>query len=87
MTYAGDRVMRDADSHLMELPDFLSRNVEVSMRDAIPSLNDIRLADVGDQMREFRGASGHSQATVDHLVGLGDQLTRGPKWHAVFRCV
>lgn len=81
MTYAGDRTIRDADSHLMELPDFLSRNVESSMRAWIPSLDDIRLADVGTQMREFRGAKGHSQETVDQLVALGDNLTRGPKWH------
>lgn len=75
--------MRDADSHLMELPDFLSRNAEASMRDAIPDLNDIRLADVGDQMRGFRGLTdrGHAPETVKQLTALGDQLTRGPKWH------
>ena len=81
MSYAGSRVMRDADSHLMELPDFLARNVESSMRAAIPSLEDIRLADVGAQMRELEGARGHSQETVNQLVALGDNLTRGPKWH------
>ena len=81
MTYAGDRTIRDADSHLMELPDFLSRNVESSMQEWIPSLDDIRLADVGTQMREFQGAKGHSEETVDQLVALGDNLTRGPKWH------
>ena len=81
MTYAGDRTIRDADSHLMELPDFLSRKVESSMKAWIPSLDDIRLADVGTQMREFRGAKGHSQETVDQLLALGDNLTRGPKWH------
>ena len=81
MSYADGRVIRDADSHLMELPDFLSRNVEASMLDQIPSLNDIRLADVGAQMREYRGARGHDPATVKQLVGLGDCLTRGPKWH------
>lgn len=73
--------MRDADSHLMELPDFLTRNVESSMRAEIPSLEDIRLADVGKQMRELEGTQGHSQETVDQLVALGDNLTRGPKWH------
>ena len=81
MSYAGSRVMRDADSHLMELPDFLARNVESSMRAAIPSLEDIRLADVRAKMRELEGARGHSQETVDQLVALGDNLTRGPKWH------
>ncbi len=81
MTYAGNREMRDADSHLMELPDFLVRNVESSMRAWIPSLDDIRLADIGTQMREFQGHKGHSEDTVEQLVALGDNLTRGPKWH------
>ena len=71
----------DADSHLMELPDFLSRNVERSMRDRIPGLADIRLADVGETMRSYRGAAGHAPETVAELVGLGDRITRGPKWH------
>ncbi len=71
----------DADSHLMELPDFLARNVERSMRQRIPSLDDIRLADVGERMRGHRGAGGHAPETVAELVALGDRITRGPKWH------
>ena len=81
MTYAGDRIIFDADSHLMELPDFLSRHVESDMRERIPSLGDIRLADVGDQMRSFDGARGHAPEVVRELTALGDRLTRGPKWH------
>lgn len=81
MTYANGRVMRDADSHLMELPDFLSRHVEQSMRSQIPSLGDIRLADVGLQMRKLSGSQGHAPETLEQLVALGDRLTRGPKWH------
>ncbi|MDE0190346.1 MAG: amidohydrolase family protein [Gammaproteobacteria bacterium] len=71
----------DADSHLMELPDFLSRHVERSMRDRIPTLNEIRLADVGEQMRSYRNAREHAPDTVAELVALGDRITRGPKWH------
>ena len=81
MSYARDLTIRDADSHLMELPDFLTRNVATSMRDRIPSLNDIRLADVGSRMQEFKDARGHSLETVNELLALGDQITRGPKWH------
>lgn len=81
MTYAGDRVIYDADSHLMELPDFLARNTPRSMRDRVPDLSDIRLADVGDRMRSFEGAQAHSAETVAELTALGDRLTRGPKWH------
>jgi len=74
-------VVLDADSHLMELPDFLSRNVEHAMRDRIPTLDGIRLADVGETMRSYRGATGHAPETVAELLALGDGLTRGPKWH------
>ena len=81
MTYAGDRVIYDADSHLMELPDFLARNASQGMRRHIPDLSDIRLADVGDRMRSFEGAQAHSAETVAELTALGDRLTRGPKWH------
>ena len=81
MTYAGDRTILDADSHLMELPDFLSKNVQKTMIDRIPSLDDISLAGIGEQMRSFRNHAGHEPATVAELQELGDNLTRGPKWH------
>lgn len=82
MTYANDRKIMDADSHLMELPDFLSRNVDAKMKDRIPSLDDIRLADVGTQMKALDGSEGHSGDELDSLLALGSNITRGPKWHA-----
>ena len=72
----------DADSHLMELPDFLSRSVDSAMKDRIPSLADIRLADVGDQMRALDGSSGHGEIELQELLALESNITRGPKWHA-----
>ena len=86
MSYADSAAPRvaaifDADSHLMELPDFLVRNAAHDMRERLPSLNDIRLADVGERMRLFEGAGGHAAETVAELVALGDGITRGPKWH------
>ncbi len=86
MTYASTAapsvlVILDADSHLMELPDFLSRHVERSMRDRIPTLDEIRLADIGERMRSYRDAREHAPDTVAELVALGDRITRGPKWH------
>lgn len=35
MSYAGDRVCWDADSHLMPLPDFLSNHADPAIRDAV----------------------------------------------------
>ena len=86
MTYASTAApsvpaILDADSHLMELPDFLSRHVERSMRDRIPTLDEIRLADVGERMRAYRDTRQHAPETVAELVALGDRITRGPKWH------
>lgn len=71
----------DADSHLMELPDFLTRNAARGERERLPSLADIRLADVGDKMRTFEGAGGHAPEMVAELMALGERITRGPKWH------
>ena len=82
MTYANGKKIMDADSHLMELPDFLSRNVDHKMKDRIPSLSDIRLADVGSQMRAMDGAAGHSPEKLKELLAFDTNITRGPKWHA-----
>ena len=71
----------DADSHLMELPDFLARNASQRERGRLPSLADIRLADIGDKMRAFEGAGAHAPETVAELMALGARITRGPKWH------
>ncbi len=71
----------DADSHLMELPDFLARNASQRERGRLPSLADIRLADIGDKMRAFEGAGAHAPETVAELMALGERITRGPKWH------
>ncbi len=63
----------------MELPDFLSAHAEVSVRDRLPPL-------YGDTTGQFdaqayAGARGHAPEDLAKLVGLGDNLTRGPKWH------
>ena len=38
MTYAGNRLIYDADSHLMELPDFLSAHASADILDTLPNL-------------------------------------------------
>lgn len=81
MPYATGRRYRDADSHLMELPDFLLRHAEAGLRQKLPSLEDVGLAIEGIRMRALRGSSGHPPETVEHLLALGDQLLKGPKWH------
>ncbi len=79
MTYAGDRIINDADSHLMELPDYLSAWADPKVRDRLP---DLKAALMGQfDPDAYANRSGHSPDRVRELVALGDAITRGPKWH------
>lgn len=79
MAYAGDRIINDADSHLMELPDYLSAWADPQIRDRLP---DLKAALTGQfDPDAYAGRRGHSPERVRELVALGDGLTRGPKWH------
>lgn len=79
MSYAGERVIYDADSHLMELPDFLTAHADAALRARLPDLT----AALTGQFDPGKYASrrGHDPETVEKLLALGDDLTRGPKWH------
>ncbi len=79
MAYASDRTYLDADSHLMELPDFLQSHAEADMRSRLPQID---FASAGESVNNFEAAGGsrsHSPETVADLVALGDDLIRGPK--------
>ena len=80
MSYAGERTIFDADSHLMELPDFLVRHADPGQRAAMPSLAAVTTGqfDPGELQRTRR----HAPETLRELLALGDRITRGPKWHA-----
>ncbi|MBT3427467.1 MAG: amidohydrolase family protein [Gammaproteobacteria bacterium] len=79
MTYAGDRIIFDADSHLLELPDFLSSHADIRTKKWLP---DLGAALVGQfNPGEYVQKQGHHPDRVRELLELGDNLTRGPKWH------
>ncbi|MGI9328083.1 MAG: amidohydrolase family protein [Pseudomonadales bacterium] len=79
MSYAGERVVFDADSHLMELPDFLTRNASRAIRQQLP---DLGAALTGQfEPEAYAGQAKHSAEHVEKLLELGDSLTKGPKWH------
>ncbi len=79
MTYAGERRVCDADSHLMELPDFLRRHADAEARDRLPT----PVARIeGLDGRAHLGRPGHPPERVAELRALGSGLLRGPKWHA-----
>ncbi len=79
MSYAGERLILDADSHLMELPDFLTKHADRKDLDLIPPLGALATGQFnpGDHV----GRTGHDPKTVEALVALGDRITFGPKWH------
>ncbi len=80
MTYATGP-HRDADSHLMELPDFLQRHAPRALRDRLPSLVDVGLDIAGIRSSELKGQNGLPPEVVEARVALGDALLKGPKWH------
>ena len=79
MTYAGDRVIYDADSHLMELPDYLTAYADPRIRDRLPPIGEsvTSIFDPGDYMESRT----HRPQDVEKMLALGDNLTKGPKWH------
>ncbi|WP_419864368.1 amidohydrolase family protein [Candidatus Poriferisodalis sp.] len=84
MAYASGRTYLDADSHLMELPDFLQSHAESDMADRLPL---IEFSSAGESVNNFEAAGGsrsHTPETVADLVAMGDDLIRGPKgYHAL----
>ncbi len=79
MSYAGARIINDADSHLMELPDFLNAHADAKTRAQLPSLG-VKLTGQFDP-QAHSGKSGHNAEAIASLRALGDDITRGPKWH------
>ena len=79
MSYSGERVIFDADSHLMELPDFLTRHAPAAVRDRIPPIIESTTGTFEDGSRFDRG--GHDEETQARLFAMGDNVTKGPKWH------
>jgi predicted TIM-barrel fold metal-dependent hydrolase len=78
MSYAQGRTFRDADSHIMELPDFLIAHADPNMRELMPRIHvDAPRLQQGLGDAAVRGA--HAPERVAELVALGDGLIAGPK--------
>ena len=81
MSYANDRRIIDADSHLMEAPEFLIEHAPAVLRHRLPAISG-GLSGLEVQRRT------RSPDEYEALVGLGDDLVRlGPKWHAALGAV
>lgn len=80
MTYANGRRLLDADSHIMELPNFLSAHADPAVRDRIPEIDYSRSSVEREDVLGILADGGrHDRAYAAELAGAGDQLIRGPK--------
>jgi len=76
MTYApSDRVFYDADSHIMELPDFLRDYADPALRDRIPQVSYAASLVTDDEVADIVANGGrHTDEHVEAQIALGDQL-------------
>lgn len=81
MTYAGERRIVDADSHLMEWPTFLTDHAPARLAERLPPISG------GVSGLDVDGGR-HDAEQRAELIALGDELVRrGPKWHAALGAV
>jgi predicted TIM-barrel fold metal-dependent hydrolase len=76
MAYArADRAFYDADSHIMELPDFLQKYADPDLRKDIPAVNYGASLVTDEEVAEIMARGGrHSEEHLAELLGLGDRL-------------
>jgi uncharacterized protein len=79
MPYAEGRVVLDADSHIMELPDFLRAHADPSVRDRLPAISFASGGKVADALQRLQATGRHDDTVVAERLALGDDLLNGPK--------
>ncbi len=79
MTYARHRTYLDADSHLMELPDFLTSHADPGIRDRLPKIDFSNGGRLTQDLELAAVTGAHPPETVAELTALGDDLIAGPK--------
>jgi hypothetical protein len=79
-TYANGRRLLDADSHIMELPTFLSQHADPEFRERLPEIDYSRSSVERDDVLAIVEAGGrHDRDYAEKLLASGDQLIRGAK--------
>lgn len=74
MTYA-HRAIYDADSHIMELPDFLQKYADPSIRDEVPAVSYSASIVTDEEVAVIMDRGGrHSDEHLATMRGLGDEL-------------
>jgi predicted TIM-barrel fold metal-dependent hydrolase len=81
MTYAPPtRAFYDADSHIMELPDFLKAYADPALREAIPEVSYSASIVTDEEVAVIVGQGGrHSPDHVAAQIALGDKLIESSK--------
>ena len=81
MAYApADRPIYDADSHIMELPDFLQKYADPDLRADIPAVSYSASLVTDEEVAEIMARGGrHSEAHVAEMIAWGDQLIERSK--------
>ncbi|MFT4676027.1 MAG: putative TIM-barrel fold metal-dependent hydrolase [Patiriisocius sp.] len=76
MTYAtGERAFYDADSHIMELPDFLKKYADPGIRDDIPEVSYSASLVTDEEVALIMQQGGkHSPEHIASMTALGDEL-------------
>jgi predicted TIM-barrel fold metal-dependent hydrolase len=72
------RTLLDADSHLMELPDFLVSHADPELRDRMPRIK-VDAPRLQGGLEEAQRRGGQPPERVQEMVALGDGLIAGPK--------
>ena len=79
MAYAEGRTHYDADSHIMELPEFLREFADPVHRERIPLITGLGGGGSSIGIDEAGATRGRSPERVAELRALGDALIAGPK--------
>ena len=81
MPYAPDsRAFYDADSHIMELPNFLKDYADPALRDDIYAVSYSASLVTDEEVAEIMGNGGkHSSAHVAEQIAMGDDLIANRK--------
>ena len=81
MAYApADRAFYDADSHIMELPDFLKAYADPKLRDEIPEVSYSASVVTDEEVAQIMSQGGkHSDEHVAAQIAMGDALIEDSK--------
>ena len=82
MAYAQGRTFYDADSHIMELPDFLADYADPQVRERMPRIAIPRVGTLANLLEDAVARKAHAPDRVAELVAMGDALISGPKGYA-----